>query len=63
MTKPEAYRVQLSRAIFRASLGVMRMCLWLGCETLGPKMFFFLRISQGCIAEAYGIGTGQNAFL
>lgn len=30
MTKPEAYRVQLSRAIFRASLGVMRMCLWLG---------------------------------
>ena len=25
MTKPEAYRVQLSRAIFRASLGVMRM--------------------------------------
>ncbi len=29
MTKPEAYRVQLSRAIFRASLGVMRMCLWM----------------------------------
>ena len=27
MTKPEAYRVQLARALFRASLGTLRMCL------------------------------------
>lgn len=27
MTKPEAYRVQLARALFRASLGTLRMRL------------------------------------